>query len=145
MNAQTSHYAISRRRPGRFFFETRPVGVTVLFLAALGAPRVAPADSFASVRYRASADELVVTMLYRGTNPNHTFSLQWGSCKGGKTGGTHEIEATVLDGQWRDAAQRNFKKTTHISLSNFNCRPALLTLRTAPHFAYTIQIPVRKT
>ena len=37
--------------------------------------RMAAADTFANVHYEASKDPFVVTMLCRGTNPDHTFSL----------------------------------------------------------------------
>jgi hypothetical protein len=39
-----------------------------------------PADDFANVYYEPRKDQLLVTMFDRGTNPCHTFSLQWGSC-----------------------------------------------------------------
>lgn len=98
-------------------------------------------DNFSNVHYDARDDQLVVTMLYRGTNPDHKFSIIWGACKSGKNG--QEIEADVLDDQWQDVAQRDFKKSMHFSLADLNCRPAKLTLRTAPRFYYTVQIPAR--
>jgi hypothetical protein len=102
---------------------------------------MAVADSFANVRYEASKDQLVVTMLYRGTNPDHTFSLQWGPCKHGPDGGVHEIEANVLDSQWKDAAQHDYKRLARFSLADVTCRPAKVTLRTAPRFYTTVEIP----
>lgn len=121
----------------------RIAGVLLLGFAAGLASRSALADNFANVHYDARKDQLVVTMFYRGTNAGHTFSLQWGPCKDGQNGGAHEIEATVLDSQWQDAAQHNFKQTTRFSLADLNCRPATLTLRTPPRFYYTVQIPAR--
>jgi hypothetical protein len=101
------------------------------------------ADNFANAYYDARRDQVVVTMSYRGTNPDHTFSLKWGQCKESADGSAREIVAEVLDSQWQDAATQNFKKTTRFSLADLQCRPAKLTLRTAPRFYYTMQIPAR--
>jgi hypothetical protein len=101
------------------------------------------ADNFANAYYDARKDQIVVTMIYRGTNPDHTFSLKWGRCKEPADGSAREIVAEVLDSQWQDAATQTFKKTTRFSLDDLQCRPAKLTLRTAPRFYYTLQIPAR--
>jgi hypothetical protein len=115
-----------------------------LFGLAVGTPwGAASADTFANVRYDARHDQLVVTVSYRGTNPDHAFSLKWGQCKEQEDGGAREIVAEVLDSQWDDVASRDFKKTTKFSLENLQCRPAKVTLRTAPRFYYTLQIPPR--
>jgi hypothetical protein len=113
----------------------------LLVLLAWTVAHSAHADNFSRVTYDGRKDELVVTMRYRGTNPDHLFSLQWGQCKG--TGGSqlHEIVAEVLDSQWQDAERADFKKTTRFGLTDLSCRPATLTLRTAPRFFYTMLIP----
>lgn len=100
------------------------------------------ADTFASVHYDAQHDALVATMIYRGTNPDHAFTLQWDACPD-KTDSRklYEIGVEVLDAQWRDAALRSFRKVAHFSLSTLLCRPAEVTLRTAPRFRYTIVVP----
>jgi hypothetical protein len=124
----------------------RPQGLwcaAVFGLAAGILPGAAQADNFANVYYDARKDQLVVTMSYLGTNPDHTFSLQWGTCKDSPDGTTREIAVDVLDSQWQDAARQNFKMTTRFSLADLTCRPATLTLRTAPRFLYTLQIPAR--
>jgi hypothetical protein len=100
------------------------------------------ADTFSSAYYDSKTNELVVTMLYRGTNPDHQFSIQWGECQAlGGDDNHHQIAAEVLDAQWSDAAQQTFTKTVRFSLVSLTCRPATVTLRTAPHFEYTLQIP----
>jgi len=104
-------------------------------------PRPGKTDSFAQAYYDVAKNDLVITMNYRGTNPNHAFSLAWGPCSKSKDGAGHEIAADVLDSQWLDAASRDFVKTTRFNLANFRCRPATVTLRTAPRFFYTLQIP----
>ena len=104
---------------------------------------VAQGDTFSGVYYDARSDELVVTMAYRGTNPDHGFSLKWGSCKTSANAGEPEIAAEVLDSQWRDGASQPFKKTIRFSLADLPCRPVKLTLRTAPRFHVTLQIPAQ--
>ena len=100
------------------------------------------ADSFSSAYYDEKTDEIVITMIYRGTNPDHQFSIQWGDCETlGDDTSTHQIMAEVLDSQWQDAAQQKFTKTFRASLVNLSCRPATVTLRTAPRFEYTLQVP----
>ncbi len=99
------------------------------------------AESFGRVSYDAAADQLAVTMLYRGTNPDHDFSLQWGPCKM-LPDGTNEIVAEVIDSQARDAARQDFRKTVHLSLEGMtDCRPAKLTLRAAPRNYFSMRIP----
>ena len=80
-------------------------------------------------------------MTYGGTNPNHTFSLQWGQCQNVNGGELHEVAAEVLDSQWQDQALHPYKKTVRFSLADIPCRPAKVTLRTAPRFIYTVLIP----
>jgi hypothetical protein len=100
------------------------------------------AAAFSSVAYDPKTDELVVTMSYQGSNPDHQFSVQWGDCQTvGDGGNTHQIVGVVLDSQWNDDAVRAFTKTVRFGLASLNCRPATVTLRSAPRFEYTMQIP----
>jgi hypothetical protein len=121
------------------------VKIWVLCSAAVLSAFVAPAphaDTFSSVFYDPNKNELVVTIVYGGTNPDHQFSVQWGACQSlGDDGSGHQIVGEVLDSQWNDAAQHTFTKTLHFSLAGLNCRPATVTLRTAPRFEYTLQVP----
>jgi hypothetical protein len=101
---------------------------------------VVRAATFSSAYYDPRTNELVVTMIYDGTNSDHQFSLQWGQCQPlGKAG--HQIVGEVLDGQWNDAAERSFTKIVRFGLASLNCRPATVTLWTAPRYEYTLQIP----
>jgi hypothetical protein len=118
----------------------RPVAVLLGIASAMLTP-AAQADNFANVYYDASKDQLVVTMAYRGTNRHHKFSLQWGPCNAPQDGNLNEVTADVLDSQWQDAAVSDFKKTTRFSLAGIPCRPAKVTLRTAPRFLATVVIP----
>jgi hypothetical protein len=101
----------------------------------------AQADTFSRVTYDSRKDELVITMRYRGTNPDHTFSLRWGPCEESADGPLREIVVEVLDSQRQDEERTDFKKTTRFGLTDLSCRPAALTLRTAPRFFYTLLIP----
>jgi hypothetical protein len=79
-------------------------------------------------------------MLYRGTNPDHDFSLQWDECKT-LPDGSNEVAAEVIDSQALDAAQQDFKKTVSLSLDGLPCRPAKVTLRAAPRSYVVVRIP----
>ena len=104
-------------------------------------PLGSQADSFAKAYYDTRTDELVVSMIYGGTNSNHTFTLQWGQCQNVNGSKVHEVAAAVLDSQWQDQALRRYTKIVRFSLAGIPCRPARVTLRTAPRFIYTVLIP----
>jgi len=100
------------------------------------------AATFSQAYYDSKTNELVVTIIYGGTNPDHEFSIEWGDCGLlGDDGSQHEIAARILDSQWGDEEQQTFTKTVRFSLATVNCRPATVTLHTAPRFEYTMQIP----
>ena len=87
-------------------------------VATLMLPLGAHADTFSRVYYDARTDELVVSMKYSGTNPNHTFTLQWGQCQDVNGSKVRELDAEVLDSQWQDETLRPFRKTTRFSLAD---------------------------
>jgi hypothetical protein len=102
----------------------------------------ARADNFKSARYDAQRDQLVVQMVYRGTHPDHTFHLSWSRCRPlDQQPGMWQVAVDVLDDQWNDAATTEYSRTLRFDLSNQPCRPARVTLRTAPRFYYTLTIP----
>jgi len=101
----------------------------------------AHADNFGRIYYDKSTDRLVVTMLYRGTNPDHKFSLKWGECQTLQSGNLPGVTVEVLDDQFEDVEQQDFKTTQRFSLEGLPCRPARVTLRTAPRFFRTLTIP----
>jgi hypothetical protein len=114
----------------------------ILAAAAIAFSLGAKADNFAKVRYDKQTDRLVVTMVYSGTNPNHTFTLKWGPCQANQSGNLAGATAEVLDDQHDDAAEQEFTKTVRFSLAGMPCsRPASVSLRTAPRFFYTLTIP----
>lgn len=114
------------------------------FLAAAAALlwQSAHAANFGNVHFDKKTNQLVVTMLYRGTNPNHKFTLKWGDCQANQSGGLPGATAEVLDDQFDDQAQQDFKQIVHFGLEGMPCaRPASVTLRTAPRFFQTVAIP----
>jgi hypothetical protein len=114
----------------------------ILAAAAAFVSLEASADNFVKVRYDKQTDRLIVTMVYRGTNPNHRFSLKWGECQADQSGNLPGVTAEVLDDQYDDVAEQDFTKTVRFKLADMPCqRPASVTLRTAPRFFYTLTIP----
>ncbi len=110
--------------------------------APLSLAHMAYADNFAAVRFDKKTDQVVVTMSYRGTNPRHKFSLKWGECRINESGGLPGVTAEVLDDQWEDAEEKDYRSTARFGLSGMPCsRPVNITLRTAPRFLYTLTIP----
>ena len=101
------------------------------------------ATNFVNAFYDARTDELVLTLAYRGTNPDHQFTLEWDECKTADTPGTYEISARVLDDQWKDRALESFTKTVRFGLHDLRCRPATVTLFTAPNFHISVSVPAR--
>jgi hypothetical protein len=53
----------------------------------------------------------------------------------------HQIAGEIIDSQWNDTERQTYTKTVRFGLASVNCRPATVTLRTAPRFEYTLQIP----
>jgi hypothetical protein len=121
-------------------FSRLSMGALIAGLGLIGAVSV-DADDFARVFYDARSDQLVVTMRYRGTNAKHAFTLKWGACQDPQTGGSPALSGEVLDDQWKDPAVRDYQTTTRFALADMPCRPAKVTLRTAPRFYTTIEIP----
>ena len=113
-------------------------------LLAVGLAPVVPgadADSFGAARYDPTTDSLVVTILYGGTNPNHRFTLKWGTCTKPGNGEVSGIAADVLDSQWDDTALHDYSESVYLGLGDMPCRPAEVTLHTAPRFFYTVFVP----
>jgi hypothetical protein len=124
--------------------------VRLLVLCALGplgcltatSPR-ASADNFGSSHYDQATNELVVTILYGGTNPNHEFTLKWGSCELDESGHRMPlVNGEILDDQFNDAEERQYKTVRRFSLADMPCpRPAIVTVSTAPKASFELVIP----
>jgi len=112
--------------------------------AALMLSLGAQGDSFARAYYDSRTDQLVVGMIYGGTNAQHAFTIRWGQCQDVGGSNWHDLAAEVLDSQWQDQAVRSYEETVRFSLAGIPCRPARVTLRTAPRFISTVVIPAVK-
>lgn len=114
------------------------VAVGVLTVAAM-------ADDFGPVRYAAQSDQIIVTVMYEGTSPDHHFTIRWGRCRKhvGQPGGAARriINLGILDDQGNDAARKRYVKTVRVPLSGMSCRPATVTLWTPPKQYATVRIP----
>lgn len=121
-------------------------GTLITFAVAMvTAAAAARADTFGPVHYDPKSDQLIVTMIYDGTNPNHHFSIQWGRCRKlvdqlGEP--AHQIiNLGILDDQGNDAATNSYTKTVRVPLAGLGCRPATATLWTPPHQYTSVDIP----
>jgi hypothetical protein len=114
-------------------------------LAGVLTASAAHAANFLAARYDPGTDELVVEFAYRGTNPDHQFTLQWDECRAADAEGSYEIAGRVFDSQWNDRALEPFTKTVRFDLRDLQCRPARATLFTAPNFRIGVVIPESPT
>lgn len=113
------------------------------FACLVAISRPASADEFGPSHYDRATHELVVTILYDGTNPNHGFTLKWGDCELDDSGRRLPLaNADVLDDQFNDAAQQQYKVVRRFSLKDMPCpRPAIVTVSTAPGASFKLVIP----
>lgn len=109
----------------------------------LAMSRAANADNFGPSYYDRATNELVVTMQYGGTNPNHKFTLKWGACQFDDSGRRMPlVNADILDDQFNDAEQQQYTSVARFSLADMPCpRPTTITLSTAPGFSFELVIP----
>jgi hypothetical protein len=118
------------------------VAFSLIAVTMATAPAAVMADAFGPVHYDPKSDELIVTMLYSVTNPDHHFSIQWGECRKLYKPGQprqlddppREIIVSILDDQWNDAAKTSYTKIVRVPLAGLSCRPARVTLWTSPAF-----------
>jgi len=106
--------------------------IWVACLAALLYVAPAAAISVTALTYDPAKDQLVMTIAYRGTNPDHQFKVQWDKC-------------TRLDDQPEDLARQEFTRPMRINLRDFSCRPAKVTIRTSAGFFTSVDVPAPKT
>jgi hypothetical protein len=104
----------------------------------------AAAISVTALTYDPAKDQLVLTIAYRGTNPDHQFKVQWDECKS-LDGERMQILGLLVDSQPDDLARAEFTKPLHIDLRDFSCRPAKVTIRTSAGFFTSVDVPAAKT
>jgi hypothetical protein len=128
---------------GRRLEDLRACLLIALAIAMVTDTAVVMAASFGPVRYDPNSDQLIVTMIYDGTNPNHHFSIQWGPCRKLDQPPRQTIDASILDDQWNDAATKTYTETVRVPLATLSCRPATVTLRSPPDFYTSLDVPAR--
>ncbi len=119
----------------------RGLGASCLAAALLLAGS-AHAQSFRGAKYDPGTDTLTVGIAYRGTNPNHDFSLAWDRCQGDAQ--PYQVAARVIDRQGDDAATKDFVVRKRFSLRDLKCRPARVTLRMGRLASTSVLVPVRR-
>jgi len=109
----------------------------------LAMSRPASADNFGPSYYDRATNELVVTMLYGGTNPNHKFTLKWGVCEIDDSGRRMPlVNADILDDQFDDAEHQQYTIVARFSIADMPCpRPTTVMVSTAPGFSFELVIP----
>lgn len=103
-------------------------------VAAISNPRTTMAGAFGPVHYDPKSDQLIVTIIYDGSNPNHHFSIQWDPCRELDQPGApaHQVAVLIIDDQENDEAKKSYTKTIRVPLAALSCRPARVTLLTNP-------------
>ncbi len=132
----------TRRRKSRAGTLIASAGLVVALIAGT---TDAMAETFGPVRYDPKADQLIVTVIYDGTNPNHHFSTEWGRCRklvDQPSEPAHQtINLGILDDQGNDAANKSYTETVRVPLAGLSCRPATVTLWTPPDQYASLEIP----
>lgn len=100
----------------------------------------ASAISVSNLVYDASKDQLVMQIAYRGTNPDHEFSVEWAECAR-LDEERSQIFGMLVDDQANDRALQEFTKEFTVDLLGFSCRPAKVTIRTSVGFFIAVDIP----
>ena len=123
----------------------------VLVLASLaGTGGAARASNLLDLQYDARTDELVAVIAFRGSHPDHRFSLQWGKCQrrssermASGVSATYGVSALVIDAHGADVTKENYEVTARFDLATLACRPARVTLRSGPRNSRTVSVPAR--
>jgi hypothetical protein len=141
LNNRTSLEITMRRATSGRLPQHSRVGIwaaSALLALFFGMP--AMAITVDALRYDAAKDQLVMTIVYRGTNPDHKFSVQWDECKR-LDDERSQILGLLIDSQPDDLARQDFTIPFKIDLRDFPCRPAKVTIRTSAGFFASVDIP----
>ena len=114
------------------------VASTLLCLGAFSG--AAHAQTILRAGYDPAGDALVVEVAYRGTNPHHSFRLEWGPCHESPEGRRTAV-ARLVDTNGGDLAQNDYRVVQHFDLRGLECRPAEVTLRLGPVSNRTVSVP----
>ena len=100
----------------------------------------ASAITVTALTYDAAENQLVMTIAYRGTNPDHKFSVEWSECKP-LDEARSQILGLLVDSQPNDLARQEFTRELKVDLTTFTCRPAQVTIRTSAGFFISVDVP----
>ncbi|WP_129644932.1 hypothetical protein [Peristeroidobacter agariperforans] len=104
----------------------------------------AAAVSVTALTYDPGKDQLVMTIAYRGTNPDHQFRVAWDACRQ-LDDERMQILGLLVDSQPDDLAREEFTTPLHIDLRDFSCRPSKVTIRTSAGFFASVDVPAART
>ena len=98
------------------------------FPAALALLLACPAHAadILDARYDPASDQISAEIAYRGTNPDHDFSVQWGQCSDASP---PRVVGRLIDAQGDDIAREDYRVGARIGLEDIPCRPTIVTLR----------------
>ncbi|MCC7080210.1 MAG: hypothetical protein IT530_06035 [Burkholderiales bacterium] len=131
--------ALSPRRTGVAHYRAAVLGF--MLACWLLAPAYARAQTIVGAEYEAP-DALVVEIAYRGTSPDHEFTLSWDPCRAAGNG-AYTVVARLIDRQGKDRALNDYQVRRRFDLSGLECRPAELTIRLGPVSNRTVSVPAR--
>lgn len=104
----------------------------------------AAAVTVTALKYDPAKDQLVMSITYRGTNPDHRFKVQWETCKR-LDDERQQILGLLVDSQPNDHARQDFTTPMRVDLRDFGCRPAKVTIRTSAGFFASVDVPAPKS
>ncbi len=128
----------------RFSFRSGFLPVIASSLCALMlslAPLAARATNLLDLVYDKETNELVATIAYGGSNPDHKFRLVWGPCQSIPGPVPNAAGADVIDEQGMDPVTQEYIVKTRFGLGGFPCRPVLITLRIGRRINRTVLVP----
>ncbi len=112
--------------------------VFFLFCLATLVSFSASATAISGAIYNIDSGILYLQVDFNGGLKAHEFSLEWDSCQ--IIDGQKQISARLLDTGWDDTGHEEISQLINFDLSNLECKPALLTVRSGKHSHITIEI-----
>lgn len=98
----------------------------------------AHATRITSAYYNPVSQTLNMEVVYSGGLKEHNFHLVWDDCKVIK--GQKQIAARLIDSGWDDTGTEEIFSSMSFDLSNLDCKPSLLTVRSGRYSHITLEI-----